>query len=80
MRFYFIRITWIVFILLGLYFIKENQNDVYQKLLYGIWILVGTLYYFLSQDTKTHFWLAVLVSLATLGTILFYINFKESVI
>jgi lipopolysaccharide export LptBFGC system permease protein LptF len=78
MRFYFIRITWIIFILLGFYLIMDNQNDGFQKVLYVIWIIIGMFYYFLSKDTKTHFWLSILVAAATLATILFYLNFKST--
>lgn len=77
MRFYFIRTTWIAFILLGLYLILDDFNDRFQTVLYGIWIIVGVVYYLLSKDNFKNFWLSVLVALATVGTILYYFYFRN---
>ncbi len=77
MRFYFIRFTWIAFILLGLYLILDDFNDSFQTALYALWILVGILYYLFSKDNFKHFWLSVLVALATVGTIIYYFYFKN---
>ena len=77
MRFYFIRFTWIAFILLGLYLILDDFNDSFQTAIYALWILVGILYYLFSKDNFRHFWLSVLVALATVGIIIYYFYFKN---
>lgn len=77
MRFYFIRVTWIAFILLGLYLILDDFNDTFQTVIYGIWISAGVLYYLNSKDSTKHFWLAVLVALATVSTIIYYFYFRD---
>lgn len=77
MRFYFIRFTWIAFILLGLYLILDDFNDSFQTALYAVWILVGVIYYLFSKDNFKHFWLSVLVALATVAAIIYYFYFKN---
>ena len=74
MRFYFIRTTWIVFILLGFYLIKDYRNDTFQKILYAVWIAVGIIYYFMSKDNQNHFRLAVIVALAITAIIIYFIK------
>ena len=77
MRFYFIRLVWLVFILCGLLLALKGENDKIQTVIYIAWIVAGVINYLFSKDSLGHFIIAVFI-LTSLTGMVAYLSYYQS--